>query len=152
LSFPGTFGRIPGRMWPGPRDPKAGIEAQTPDKPSADDKLPAMTRIQASSRALAVAISVAVVVALLATQFSKHVIAGPARRASVAVLYFDYGGKNEELQALRKGLAQMMITDLAEVSEITVVERTRLNDVLDELKLDRSAKIDPATASRVGKL
>src|SRR5688572_16677519 len=59
-------------------------------------------------------------------------------RPTVAILYFDYGGKNEELGALRKGLAQMMITDLADVQAVTVVERARLNEILDELKLGRS--------------
>ena len=86
--------------------------------------------------------------------------AAPARAAdeprgeppTVAVLYFDYEGRNQELEPLRKGLAQMLTTDLAELDSIRVVERARLEEVLAELALGRSAKVDRASASRVGKL
>ncbi|HEY0097105.1 MAG TPA: hypothetical protein VGB96_22445, partial [Archangium sp.] len=36
-----------------------------------------------------------------------------AEKPTVAVLYFDYAGKTEEMTPLRKGLAQMLITDLS---------------------------------------
>ena len=73
-------------------------------------------------------------------------------KPTVAVLYFDYGGKKAELEPLREGLAQMLITDLAELREINVVERTRLKAVLEEHDLARSGKVDAASAARVGKL
>jgi TolB-like protein len=76
---------------------------------------------------------------------------GPAGPA-VAVLYFDYAGKTEGLDVLRKGLAQMLITDLAERTHAALVERDRLQEVLAELDLARSGRIDKATAARVGKL
>ena len=60
--------------------------------------------------------------------------------------------KNTELTNLRKGLAQMLISDLSEVKGITLVERARLEEVLKEIKLSRSTKFDPKTANRVGKL
>jgi curli biogenesis system outer membrane secretion channel CsgG len=71
---------------------------------------------------------------------------------TVAVMYFDYQGKNEELALLRKGLAQMLISDLPSGGAYTVVERDRLQALLEELKLSKSAKVDPATAQKVGKL
>jgi TolB-like protein len=71
---------------------------------------------------------------------------------TVAVLYFDYTGKTTDLEVLRKGLAQMMITDLIDIQEIQVVERDRLQDILEELKLAQTAKVDPQTAAKVGKL
>lgn len=77
---------------------------------------------------------------------------GPAAAPAVAVLYFDYDGSSEEMGFLRKGLAQMLVTDLAAVPQVKVVERARLQDVLDELELGRSRKIDAHTASRIGKL
>jgi TolB-like protein len=73
-------------------------------------------------------------------------------RPTVAVLYFDYAGKDDALGVLRKGLAQMMISDLSSLPEVRLVERTRLEEVLAELKLSQSGKIDQASAARVGKL
>ena len=75
-----------------------------------------------------------------------------APKASVAVLYFDDLSNSPELAVLRKGLSQMLIADLVAAGGFTVVERARLQDVLDELKLGQSAKIDPTTANKIGKL
>ena len=71
---------------------------------------------------------------------------------TVAVLYFDYTGKDQELEVLRKGLAQMLISDLSATDTIRVVERDRLEDILTELKLQGSGKIDPKSAAKLGKL
>jgi TolB-like protein len=76
---------------------------------------------------------------------------GPSA-TTVAVLYFDYSGKNQDLMPLQKGLAQMLITDLAAVETLRVVERERLQAILDEHKLATSGKIDSKTAARIGKL
>src|SRR5678815_3163622 len=53
---------------------------------------------------------------------------------------------------MRKGLAQMLISDLSAADVIRVVERERLEAVLAEQKLASSGKIDAKTAARVGKL
>jgi TolB-like protein len=74
------------------------------------------------------------------------------QRPTVAVLYFDYSGKDPEMAVLKKGLAQMLISDLSSVDQIRLVERDRLEEILAELKLGQSAKIDPQTAAKVGKL
>ncbi|HET7506008.1 MAG TPA: CsgG/HfaB family protein [Kofleriaceae bacterium] len=92
----------------------------------------------------------AVVVALATARVAR---ADP--KPTVAVLYFDYGGKDDEMGALRKGLAQMMISDLSALDAIQLVERTRLEEILAELKLaqgGQGVKIDAATAARAGKL
>jgi TolB-like protein len=73
-------------------------------------------------------------------------------KTRLAVLYFDYDGKSEELTVLRKGLAAMLIADLSASTELVVVERERLQEVLDELKLGASPKVDAATAAKIGKL
>jgi TolB-like protein len=70
----------------------------------------------------------------------------------VAVLYFDYEGKDADLAMLKKGLASMLISDLAGLDSIRVVERDRLEAVLGELKLQATNKIDQATAVKAGKL
>ena len=75
-----------------------------------------------------------------------------AKGATIAVLYFDYAGRDVALEALKKGLAQMLISDLAAVETLRIVERERLQAVLEEQKLARSGKIDAGTAARIGKL
>lgn len=77
-----------------------------------------------------------------------HADAGP----TVAVLYLDYAGEDEELAALRKGLAQMLISDLSASAKLRLVERLQLESVLAELELGSSRSIDSKTAAKVGKL
>jgi TolB-like protein len=91
-----------------------------------------------------------VLLALVAAFSLPMLAAAEAAPPTVAVLYFDYDGQDAELVTLRKGLAQMLVTDLD--ASIKVVERQRLQQVLDELKLAGSRSIDRTTAARVGKL
>jgi curli biogenesis system outer membrane secretion channel CsgG len=79
-------------------------------------------------------------------------LAAPAGPPTVAVIYFDYQGKSEELAPLKKGLASMLISDLAGSDAYRVVERERLEDVLGELKLQATKSIDQASAVKAGKL
>ncbi|MBI5609055.1 MAG: caspase family protein [Deltaproteobacteria bacterium] len=69
-----------------------------------------------------------------------------------ALLYFDYEGQVADLVPMRKGLAQMLISDLQGQPGVLLVERERLEEVLAELKLQRGRAVDPATAAKVGKL
>lgn len=78
--------------------------------------------------------------------------ASAAEPPTVAVLYFDYEGKDADLALLKKGLAQMLISDLSGNDAIRVVERERLQAVLEELKLQATSKIDQASAVKAGKL
>lgn len=74
-----------------------------------------------------------------------------AAHKHVAVLYFDNDTKDPELDLLRKGMADMLITDLSDIDGITVVEREKLEAVLGELKLQRSKYFDPKTAVKLGR-
>ena len=93
-------------------------------------------------------------VAATLTLVPSPILAGDKDKVppTVAVLYFDYTGTSESLGVLRKGLAQMLITDLVDMEEIEIVERDRLQDILEELKLSDSIKVDQKNAARVGKL
>ena len=72
---------------------------------------------------------------------------------AVAILYFNYDGQDPQLQVLKKGLAQMLISHVQPgVPSVKIVERERLEDILKELDLASSGKIDPDTAAKVGKL
>lgn len=87
---------------------------------------------------------------LLSSLLASLAFAGEKPR--VAVLYFDISSTDPEHQVLKKGLAEMLITDIANDPAITVVERSRLEEVLAELTLQQSGKVDPGTAQKVGKL
>jgi len=90
----------------------------------------------------------AVVLCFLAT-IAAPAVAGAAR--TIAIAYFDNNTGFAELEPLRKGLADMLITDLGQVASLQIVERDKLNQVLDELKLSRSKFIDPRTAQKLGR-
>lgn len=77
----------------------------------------------------------------------------PARAAgrTIAIAYFDNNTSSAELEPLRKGLADMLITDLANVASLQIVERDKLNQVMGELKLSQTKFIDPKTAQKLGK-
>lgn len=74
------------------------------------------------------------------------------RRITVAVFPLDQRSKDPALDVLGPGLADMLGTDLAQCSELQVVEREKLRDVLGELKLQQSNAFDPATVQKLGKL
>lgn len=77
--------------------------------------------------------------------------AGEAKPKRIAILYFDNSG-DFSLEKLKKGLADMLITDLMSVKSLSIVERARLEDILKEQKLNNSKSFDAATASKIGKL
>jgi TolB-like protein len=76
----------------------------------------------------------------------------PVNDNTVAVSPFGEKGNTEKTKYLRKALAAMIITDLSKAKGIQVVERVRLQKLLDELKLGQSGVVDPATSPRIGRL
>jgi|GEM_PF-2074934 len=73
-----------------------------------------------------------------------------ARDVTAAIVYFNNEG-NDELKMLRLGLAEMLIVGVANAEGVTVVERSRINEVLAELELQSSDAIDQSTAVAVGR-
>ena len=76
----------------------------------------------------------------------------PGNRTTVAVMPFRFSGTDSTLQPLERGMADLLATDLARVRAITVVDRARLQAILDEIKLSQSGAVDSATGVRAGKL
>ena len=68
----------------------------------------------------------------------------------IAVLYFDNNTGDEKLDVLQKGFADMMVTDLSQAPNLTVVEREKLEAVLAELALQKKSYFDPKTAVAIG--
>ncbi len=70
---------------------------------------------------------------------------------TLAVTYFDNNSADSKYDPLGHGLADMLITDLANLEGMQVVERRRLAEILGELELQKSPFIDPSSAVQVGK-
>jgi len=82
-------------------------------------------------------------------------IAQAQARPAVAVLYFDnnsFGKDRADYDGLGKGIADLLITDMAGNPAMRVVERDRLQSILQEQDLVKSKSIDPQTAVKLGKL
>ena len=71
---------------------------------------------------------------------------------TVAVMPFRYVGRDSSLRPLERGLAALVVTDLSRVKRLRLVERERLQVLLDELKVSESGRADPATSARSGRL
>lgn len=71
---------------------------------------------------------------------------------SIAILYFNNRSGREELTPLQKGMTVMLIRDLAKVDKVEVVERTKMQALLDEMELGTSGLMDAETAPEVGVL
>ena len=65
---------------------------------------------------------------------------------------FRFSGADSSLVPLERGFAELLATDLSRVKALTVVERSRLQAILDEIKLAQSGAVDSTTAVRAGKL
>lgn len=72
----------------------------------------------------------------------------------IAILYFENntGEQARVFSPLAKGLCNMMISDFSSQNSLKVVERTRLEEILKELELNKSGSIDQKTAAKIGRL
>lgn len=71
---------------------------------------------------------------------------------TVGVLSFSNHTNQPNLEPLQKGIAIMIMTDLSKVKSLTVVERVRMQALVEEMKLGVSGLVENKTAPRVGKL
>ncbi|MBP6773147.1 MAG: hypothetical protein KA154_09140 [Gemmatimonadaceae bacterium] len=76
-----------------------------------------------------------------------------AQRPTLAVLYFTNSAlvDNASYAPLSKGMAEMLITELAQNNAVRVVERDRLQSVIEEQNLQNSDRVDKETAVKLGK-
>ncbi|MEA2626903.1 MAG: hypothetical protein QOD06_2948 [Candidatus Binatota bacterium] len=75
--------------------------------------------------------------------------AGDSR--TVAITYYKNLGSTE-LDPLAKGLTALLIDDVSKVKELRVVERERMQALLEEAKLGTTGLADEKTAPKVGRL
>lgn len=76
---------------------------------------------------------------------------GPSPR-TVAVVPFTFSGQDSTYAPLGRGLGELVLNDLSNVERLRVVERIRLQALLDELQLGLSDAVASETAPRVGAL
>jgi len=82
----------------------------------------------------------------------ENALSAPPGRNTVAVLYFRNGTGDPALDPMRKGIPLLLITDLSGLPGLSVVERTRLQALVEETELGASGLVEAGTAPRVGKL
>ena len=77
-------------------------------------------------------------------------------RPGIAVLPFENGGSygqdKENFEALEKGIAGMLISELAQNPAARIVDRSSVQRLLDEQNLGKDGRADAATAAKIGKL
>lgn len=71
---------------------------------------------------------------------------------TLAVLYFHNKSGDAGLNPLQKGLAFMLMTDLSQVDGIVLVERVKMQALVEEMDLGVSGLVAPDSAPRVGRL
>lgn len=71
---------------------------------------------------------------------------------ALAIFPLHYIGSNPEYEHLGRAFSELVLTDLANLSQIKLVERIRVNTLLDELQLSAEGLTDPAVSPRLGKL
>jgi TolB-like protein len=81
---------------------------------------------------------------------------GQDTRPGIAVLPFNnggsYGQQKEDFDALERGIAGMMISELSANAAARVVERQEIQRLLDEQNLGAQGRVEAATAAKIGKL
>jgi TolB-like protein len=82
----------------------------------------------------------------------EKTLGGTPSPESLAVLYFVNQTGVSALDPVQKGLTFMLITDLSKVEGIQLVERAKLQALVEEIGLGKSGLVDPNTAPRVGHL
>jgi len=102
-------------------------------------------------RLRSVVMALTLVPALLAAQQR-----GQDTRPGIAVLPFNNGGSygqgKEDFDALERGIAGMMISELSANPAARVVEREEIQRLLDEQNLGAQGRVDAATAAKIGKI
>jgi tetratricopeptide (TPR) repeat protein len=75
-----------------------------------------------------------------------------ASAKTVAVMPLRFTGADSTLLPLERGMAELITIDLSRSHELTVVERAKLQALLDEIALQQSGRTDSTTNVRAGKI
>jgi len=89
--------------------------------------------------------------ARLALQNEAQLAQQTADPNTIAVLPLEVAG-DTTYQALSRGLAQVLTSDLGLIQQFRMVERLQMSELMDELNLAQGGRVDPSTAVRMGRL
>ncbi len=78
--------------------------------------------------------------------------AGEGDVPTIAVMPFSNVNKDKETDWLAEGISETLTTKLGNVQRIRIVERQRIDAVLNEVSLGQSGVIDPESAAKAGKV
>jgi tetratricopeptide (TPR) repeat protein len=84
-------------------------------------------------------------------EISRERQLGPGDPNTIAITYYRNLG-SPDLIPLQKGLTALVIADVSKVPNLKIVERERMQVLLDEMKLGSSGLVDPQSAARTGHL
>jgi TolB-like protein len=76
----------------------------------------------------------------------------PGSPRTVAVMPLAFAGEDTSLVPLGRGLAELIVTDLSRSNQLTVVERARMQALVDELALTAAGRVDESTSLRAGRI
>jgi TolB-like protein len=96
----------------------------------------------------------AVLVFLLACIGAAEAYTQDASQQTIAILNFENNSvvDKDKLDPLKKGLADMLITEMSKIKGLKVVERQRIQSVVEELNLGETDLVDKGTSQKMGKL
>jgi tetratricopeptide (TPR) repeat protein len=122
-------------VWEGYKDPARPIvEAEV-------KRLTTLVQIAESQKA-----------AKLAIANEKKMQALALDNSTVAVFYYKDLTQSNELRGFQKALSAMVISDLSKIKSLQVVERLRMQALLQEIDLGQTGIVSPETAPRIGRM
>lgn len=73
---------------------------------------------------------------------------------TIAILYFENASleDKEKLEPLRKGLADMFINEMTKVKGLKVVDRNRIQSLIEEMNFNELDLVDESTQQKIGKI
>ncbi len=99
---------------------------------------------------------VAATIAIGLATLSNGATSAQENRPGIAVMAFENGGSYgqdaEDFEALRVGIQQMLMTEIAMNNAARVVERSQINALIAEQDLAADGRVDANTAAQLGKL
>ncbi|MFA6508312.1 MAG: CsgG/HfaB family protein [Treponemataceae bacterium] len=96
--------------------------------------------------------SVLLVTLLIAGALSRPMVFAAEADATLSVLYFANTRQAVEFDWLKKGLADMLVSDLGSVGTYKIIEREDLQKIVKEQELALSGLLDETKAPEVGKI
>ena len=73
---------------------------------------------------------------------------------TIAILYFDNASleDREKLEPMRKGLADMFVTEMIKVKGLKITDRNRIQSLIDEMNLNELDIVNESTQQKMGKI